>query len=175
MNSLLPEGGASARLEFAARLSLLETRWRVVNLALLPATLLALALVEPSAPPKWFPFATSCGAITGLPCIFCGMTRALHYLLHGEFGRALYFNWLSYPFLAGAFALLLCHAIELFLGRNLLARLPRPRLTRARWGALAAGLVLLWCLQVYLAVSQDKTELLNPNGPLYSLVSRLNR
>ena len=175
MNGLLPEGRASARPAFAVRLATSQARWRIINLALLPAALLALALVEPSAPPKWFPFATSCGAITGLPCIFCGMTRALHHLLHGEFGRALYFNWLSYPFLAGAFALLLCNAIELFLGRNLLARLPRPRLTRARWGVFAAGFVLLWCLQVYLAVSQHKTELLNPNGPLYSLVCRLDR
>ena len=174
MSILVPEGRASARPAFAARLAASEARWRVVSLTLLPAALLALALVEPTAPPKWFPFATSCGAITGLPCIFCGMTRALHHLLHGEFGRALYFNWLSYPILAGAFALLLCSAVELFLGRNLLARLPRPQLTRARWGALAAGFVLLWCLQVYLAVSQHKTELLNPRGPLYSLVCRLD-
>ena len=106
MSILVPEGRASARPAFAARLAASEARWRVVSLTLLPAALLALALVEPTAPPKWFPFATSCGAITGLPCIFCGMTRALHHLLHGEFGRALYFNWLSYPILAGAFALL---------------------------------------------------------------------
>jgi len=36
----------------------------------------------------------------------------------------------------------------------------------------AAGLVLLWFLQVFLAVSQHKIELLNPNGLLYSLVVR---
>jgi hypothetical protein len=175
MSVLLPEGRASAGPVFAARLVASEARWRIVNLVLLPAALVALALVDPGAAPKWFPFATSCGAITGLPCIFCGMTRALHHLLHAEFGRALYFNWLSYPFLAGAFALLLCNAVELLLGRNLLARLPHPRLTRARWGALAAGFVLLWYLQVYLAVSQHKAELLNPNGPLYSLVCRQDR
>jgi hypothetical protein len=29
---------------------------------------------------------------------------------------------------------------------------------------------LLWAFQVYLAVSQRKVELLNPHGPLYSLV-----
>jgi hypothetical protein len=152
------------------RLAPLERRWRLINLALLPAAVLALALVEPGAMPKWFPFATSCGAITGLPCIFCGTTRALHHLLHGEFGRALYYNWLSYPLLAGAFGLLLCNALELRLDCNLLVGLPRPHLTRSRCCLLAASFVLLWCLQVYLAVSQHKTELLNPNGPLYSLV-----
>ncbi len=147
-------------------------QWRAINLALLPAALLALAWVQPGKVPGWFPFATSCGAITGLPCIFCGTTRALHCLLRGEFGRALYFNWLAYPLLAGAIVLLLVNTIELALGRSLLARLPRPRLTRARGGALAAAFVLLWCLQVYLAVSQHKSELLNPRGPLYSLVVR---
>jgi hypothetical protein len=147
-------------------------QWRTVNLVLLPGALLALAWLPPSPLPGWFPFATSCGALTGLPCIFCGTTRALHFLLEGEFGRALYFNWLAYPLLAGALVLLIINAIELATDCNLLARFPRPRLTGARCTALAAAFVLLWCLQVYLAVSQHKTELLNPRGPLYSLVVR---
>jgi Protein of unknown function (DUF2752) len=147
-------------------------QWRAINLTLLPAALLALACFPPSHRPGWFPFATSCGAITGLPCIFCGTTRALHCLLQGEFGRALYFNWLAYPLLAGAIVLLMINAIELAMDCNLLTRLPRPRLTRRRCSGLAAAFVLLWCLQVYLAVSQHKTELLNPRGPLYSLVVR---
>lgn len=147
-------------------------QWRALNLTLLPVALLALAYVPPGDLPGWLPFATSCGAITGLPCIFCGTTRALHCLLEGEFGRALYFNWLAYPLLAGAIVLLLINALELVKNCNLLASLPRLRLTRARGSALAAAFVLLWCLQVYLAVSQHKTELLNPRGPLYSLVVR---
>ena len=152
-----------------------EKRWRIAALALVPTALAALAFVEPGSLPAWFPFATSCGAITGLPCIFCGATRGLRHLLHGEFGRALYYNWLSYPFLAGALGLLLLTALELALDRNFLARLPRPHFTRARGSALAVGLVLLWCFQVYLAVSQHKTELLNPRGPFYSLVCSLGR
>ncbi len=147
-----------------------EKKWRVAWLALLPAALLALAFVKPGSLPPWFPFATSCGAIIGLPCIFCGTTRALHHLLHGEFARALYYNWLAFPLVAGALALFLVNALELLLGRNLLSRLPRVRLTRTSLGALFAGLVLLWCLQAYLAISQHKTELLNPHAPLYSLV-----
>jgi hypothetical protein len=35
---------------------------------------------------------------------------------------------------------------------------------------MSAGLILLWAFQVYLAVSQHKSELLNPNGPLYWFV-----
>jgi hypothetical protein len=166
------EGRASARPAPESRLGLREKRWRIVNLALLPAAFAALFFADPGSLPKWFPFATSCGAVTGLPCIFCGTTRGLHHLLHGEFGRALYFNWLAFPLLAGALALFLVHALELLLGRNVRARVPRIGLTRLSLGGLFAGLVMLWCLQVYLAVSQHKTELLNPHGPLYSLVVR---
>ncbi len=148
-------------------------RWRALYLLVLPAALLVLALVPPGgAAPSWFPFATSCGAVTGLPCIFCGTTRALQHLLHGEFARALYYNWLSYPLLAAACAFYLCSALELCFRRNLLAAIPCPRLSARSLGAFAAGLLLLWCLQVYLAVSQHKTGLLNPRGPLYSLVVR---
>lgn len=150
----------------------LGKKWRVAYLSLLPATLAVLAVVQPGSLPHWFPFATSCGAITGLPCIFCGLTRGLHCLLHGEFGRALYYNWLAYPLLAGGVGLAVLQGLELALERNFLARLPRPQLTKRRWGALAAGFTLLWCLQVYLAIAQHKSELLNPRGPLYSLVVR---
>lgn len=156
----------------APRLAPHEKRWRVLYLALLPAVLFLLAFVRPGSLPHWFPFPTSCGAITGVPCIFCGTTRAVYHLLHGEFGTALYYNWLAYPLVAGALVLALTNALELFGSRNLLARLPRPHPTRARWCAFAAGFFLLWCLQVYLAVSQQKAELLNPKGIIYSLVGR---
>src|ERR1051326_7955800 len=108
-----------------SRLTPTHKRGRFAFLALLPAALGANALVEPGSLPGSFPFATSCGAITGLPCIFCGITRGLHHLLHGEFARAIYFNWLVLPLLAGALTLFLVSALELLLARNILARLPR--------------------------------------------------
>ena len=183
MKSSLPEGRAgkpgrcfasvtAARPRSKIKLTPAGTRWRGRCLLALPVALGALALVQPGSLPKWFPFAPSCGAITGLPCIFCGTTRAVYHLLHGEFARALYYNWLAFPLVAGSLTLLAVNALELLLDRNFLARAPRIRPTRGSFGGLAAGLVLLWFLQVYLAVSQHKTELLNPNGPLYSLVVR---
>src|SRR5213078_4964678 len=63
------------------------------------AVLLILRWIDPVVAGRWLPFHTSCGAITGLPCIFCGMTRALHLLLNGDFSGAIYFNWLAVPFL----------------------------------------------------------------------------
>ncbi len=158
------------RISSAPSLTLLGRRWRALYLFLLPAALSALASIRPGSLPAWLPFATSCGAVTGLPCIFCGTTRAIYHLLQGEFALALYYNWLSYPLLAGACALYLVNALELFSARNLLSAIPHPCPTRQSLSALAAGFVLLWCLQVFLAVSQHKTELLNPDGPLYSLV-----
>ena len=96
----------------------------------------------------------------------------ISHLLHGDWHRALYYNWLAFPLVAGALALILCHTAEILLQRKFLLPLPTLRLNRKSLGGAAIGLVLLWCLQVYLAVSQHKTELLNPNGPLYSLVVR---
>ncbi len=147
-----------------------ETKSRWLALALLPAAALLLRGLPSAGLPAWVPFSTSCGAITGLPCIFCGLTRALHFVLEGEFARALYFNWLAFPFVAAAIALYLLLFAEVLTRRNLLARLPRPHLTRRSLGGLLASLLLLWGLQVYLAVSQHKHELLNSAGPLYSLV-----
>ncbi|MGI8890780.1 MAG: DUF2752 domain-containing protein, partial [Chthoniobacterales bacterium] len=143
-------------------LTLSAKRGRIVYLAVLALGLLALRTVSPGSLPHWLPFATSCGAVTGLPCIFCGTTRAVHYLLLGDYGRALYFNWLAYPLVAGAFALATTSLFELLLARNVLALIPRPSLHRRSLGGVAAALLILWCFQVYLAVSQHKTELLNP-------------
>ena len=154
------------------KLSPNEKRIRALALVALPCALFFLRAISPESASRWFPFPTSCGAITGLPCIFCGTTRAVHFLLQGNFGRALYFNWLAFPIVAGAVLLFLVLSAELLRDRNFLRRLPTFHLNRASAASLAAGLCLLWILQVYLAVSQHKTELLNPRGPLYSLVVR---
>ncbi len=149
-----------------------QSRSRWLALALLPGSALLLRAMPAEGLPAWIPFATSCGEITGLPCIFCGMTRALHLLFQGEFARALYFNWLAFPAVAALGALFLLLLAEVVSGRNLLIRLPRLHLTRRSLSGVLAGLFLLWSLQVYLAVTQHKHELLNPAGPLYSLVVR---
>lgn len=116
------------------------------------------------------PFRTSCGAQTGLPCIFCGMTRALHHLLNGELARALYFNWIAVPFAASILVTAFRLSAEM-IGRRQIP-LPRPpiRITRHAVACGAAVVFAVWILQVSLAISQHKRELLNPNGVLYALV-----
>lgn len=114
----------------------------------------------------------SCGAVTGLPCIFCGLTRALHHLLNGHFERALYFNWLAFPAVGLVSWIATLFVIELSLRRQIMALVRPVHLTRGFAVKAAALLVSLWLLQVYLAVSQHKPELLNPNGAFYAAFVR---
>lgn len=114
-------------------------------------------------------FYPSCGAITGLPCLFCGMTRGLHELLLANLGRALYFNWLVFPLLGVLLLLGAVFVTELTLKKSVFHWARATQLTSRRLSFGAAILLLLWSLQVYLAVSQKKRELLNPEGPLYGL------
>jgi hypothetical protein len=136
------------------------------------AILLILRWIDPVVVGRWLPFHTSCGAITGLPCIFCGMTRALHLLLNGDFVGAIYFNWLAFPFLAVVIFLIALFAIEVAQRRVIWRLSVVFPMTRRRLTVLGLGLLLLWTLQTYLAVSQHKHELLNSRGPLYALFVR---
>jgi hypothetical protein len=114
----------------------------------------------------------SCGAITGLPCIFCGMTRALHLFLNGDLSGTIYFNWLAFPFLGAIIFLLALFAIEIAKRRVIWRLSTILRVTQSRLTIFGLSLLLLWTLQTYLAVSQHKHELLNPRGPLYILFVR---
>jgi hypothetical protein len=122
----------------------------------------------PSQLSAWIPFHTSCGAITGLPCLFCGTTRAMHQLLNGNFAAALYYNWLAFPILALALTLSAVFLAELIAGKKLLVIERRIRVSPRTLGFGFAIMLSLWSLQVYLAVSQHKNELLNPSGLLYA-------
>jgi len=133
------------------------------------AVLLIVRWIDPVVAGRWLPFRTSCGAITGLPCIFCGMTRALHSLLNADFTRAIYFNWLAFPFLAVTVFLIALFAVEVTRRRVIVNLSMILRATFRRLTVIGLCLFLLWTSQVYLAISQHKHELLNPRGPLYAL------
>jgi hypothetical protein len=142
---------------------------RLIAVAVLAATLLLLRAIDPVAAGARLPFHPSCGAVSGLPCIFCGMTRALHFLLNGDFARALYFNWLAFPLVAGIICVSVLLTLEIALQRKLLdLHLVMPSSSR-QLAIILAMLTALWSVQAYLAVSQRKHELLNPRGPLYAL------
>jgi Protein of unknown function (DUF2752) len=136
------------------------------------AALLLLRCIDPVVAGSRLPFHPSCGAITGLPCIFCGMTRALHLLLNGDFIGAIYFNWLAFPFLGAIIFLLALFAIEIAKRRVIWKLNVVLSMARRRLMVFGLGLLLLWTLQAYLAVSQHRHDLLNPHGPLYALFVR---
>ena len=151
---------------------MLSSRQRVArsigSVSLIVALFLCRA-IDPAAVSNWVPLPTSCGAITGLPCIFCGLTRALHLLLNGHFGGALYFNWLAFPFLIAVIALIALLIIELVTNRPWADLRVATRVNARRLTFVLATAVALWIFQAYLAVSHHKHELLNPRGPLYAL------
>ena len=152
-------------------LSSAQLRWRAAFLIVGTLGALGLAAIDPASVPA-IPFRTSCGAATGLPCIFCGATRALHHLLNGDFAQALYFNWLAFPVAALALAAAGKVAAELIFGCGLPLALPAFRLTPRVAALGAAGIAGLWLFQVALAVTLQKHELLNPDGLLYALIIR---
>lgn len=154
-------------LNIRPRLTRAEGFARVALSCGIGASLLALHYINPETA-TWFPLRTSCGAFTGLPCIFCGTTRALHHLLNANFARALYFNWIAFPVAALAVvAALLCLA-ELAAQRRLVVAKINFRFTPETLGWAGGALAALWIFQVWLAVSLHKRELLNANAPLYA-------
>ena len=122
----------------------------------------------------WLPFRTSCGAATGLPCLFCGMTRALHHLCKGDFAQALYFNWLAFPIAVVALVFAAKMVVELLLMRKMQMNVPPVGFTPRVAALGGVGLFALWLLQVSLAVSLDKRELLNSKGILYRALQELH-
>jgi len=150
-------------------LSLQRCVRRLIAVTMLAATLLLIRAIDPIVAGGWLPFHPSCGAVTGLPCIFCGMTRALHFLLNGDFDRALYFNWLAFPLIVGVTCLSVLLTLEITLQRKLLDFHLVAFISWPRLAIILLTMVALWTVQAYLAVSQHKRELLNPHGPLYAV------
>ena len=142
---------------------------RVAALLAIVCAALALRAFDPLTFPH-LPWQRSCGAITGLPCIFCGTTRALHHLLNGNFARALYFNWIAFPFALLVFAQSARLMIEIISRRQIIIPLPKITFTAGKVAAFAACVFALWIFQVSLAVGLHKHELFNPRPMIKGLV-----
>lgn len=155
----------------------LTRQQRQVRYALLFVVVISLLLLHAVNPERLsaFPLPMSCGAVTGLPCLFCGMTRALHFLLNGDVARALYFNWLALPLLALAVATIVTCIAEIACGFRLFSWPAFLRLPGRSLGYVTITICALWVIQVCLAVTQHKNELLNPKGPLYHLLQAVSK
>ena len=138
---------------------------RVIVLVL--ATLLALCTL---LTPGLLSFASTdlMRDVVGLPCPFCGGTRAMHCLLAGDWRSALYFNWLAFPVLLGGLGLIVVLLWEL-LAKH---KISHPFKVNRRWMLLlACFLGGSWFWHIFLALSIPKPELLNANGLFFQFVS----
>jgi Protein of unknown function (DUF2752) len=140
-----------------------QGRW--LRLGLAAAVLLALlglALLRPARP--FLP----CGfhALSGLPCLFCGGTRAARAILHGDLQAAIYLNPLAFPALALVAATLVVLLVEAAAARSLV---PWEAVAQ-RFGRLAPILVLpalaFWVIHIYLALRTPKPELVDFRNPI---------
>jgi Na+-driven multidrug efflux pump len=110
-------------------------------------------------------------AWTGLPCPFCGGTRALRALARGDWVEALYHNPLALGVVAAAVLWSAWWWTEAVWGRAW----PRAGVERAARRAgpvLLVGLGVFWGVHVALAVILPKPELLDAGGWVWRLWGR---
>jgi hypothetical protein len=111
--------------------------------------------------------------VTGLPCLFCGMTRASHCFLHGDWAGAVYYNGLIFPFALGAMVFFTLLLGELATGRAWVFWRGLWAVGRRAWVVPVAVILILWVWHVRGALETPKPELLNPSAHAYSWFSKL--
>lgn len=105
-------------------------------------------------------------AISGLPCLFCGGTRAVRAILHGDFQAAAYLNALAFPALFFLVSAISALSIEAVTGHSLA---PWEQLFR-RISRFAPAVLLFaavwWIIHICLALGTPKPELVNLKNPI---------
>ncbi len=147
-------------------------RWLRLGLAAgIFLTLAFLALPHPESRLPILPCAFH--AISGLPCLFCGGTRAVCAILHGDVHLALYLNAIAFPALGLIAVILLILLIEAAAGRTLA---PWEKLL-SRIGPFAPVMILIgvawWLPHIYLALSTPKPELVDFRNPIAARIKVL--
>ena len=115
-----------------------------------------------------FPTYDALQHLVGLPCPFCGGTRAMYCLLHGDWHGALYYNWIAFPVLLLITVLVILSVYELLMNRR---ALPVFRLKRSFTVCSVLFLAAAWTWHVYDALTTPKPELLCRQGLIFQFVS----
>lgn len=144
-----------------------EGRWVRIGLAfaiMLLLGFLAISRDSSRAPLPLFPCAFH--AISGLPCLFCGGTRAARAILRGDLQAALSLNSLAFPAL-----FLLALAVVALLFEAFAARpLAHWELVLGHANRFAPILILLaggwWIAHICLALKAPKRELVDLRNPV---------
>lgn len=149
-----------------------ERQVRFLVAGLLSIGLLALALVEPRGQPPFPPVPCVFRMTTGLPCPFCGGTRAAHWLLQGDFARGLDLNILAIPALALTLGITLCLAVEGATSHRITDWEELVRRTAKFLPVIILLVAVTWIPQMIRAVQQPKPELVDLRNPIAGAVQR---
>lgn len=85
--------------------------------------------------------------VTGVPCPFCGLTRSLFSLLHGDLIGALWYHSFG-PMLWGGTLLIGCFSLGLAIfKRKISTSIPQ----RVRTKGIVVTLLILWCGRIFLS------------------------
>jgi hypothetical protein len=104
--------------------------------------------------------------ITGLPCVFCGGTRAACAALGGDVPRALYLNPLSLPMLVGVFAIVAVSLLEILQGRPLADWARLFGLLRNVLPLVILLLLVWWVPHLVSVLKTPKPELIDLGNPV---------
>ncbi|HEY5769200.1 MAG TPA: DUF2752 domain-containing protein [Terrimicrobium sp.] len=144
-----------------------QRKSRASAAAIIVAALVGAALLPLGAPPE-FPGLPRCllkGA-TGLPCPFCGGTRAAQALLRGDLSRSLYFNVAALPAVLAFVTAALVLGWEAMRGRALGDWDALMRRVRTLLPILAALLCAYWLVHLGSALRSRKSELVDLRNPI---------
>ncbi|MEX1117496.1 MAG: DUF2752 domain-containing protein [Terrimicrobiaceae bacterium] len=127
------------------------------------AGLVAWLIIWPQGAPS--PAFCAFHSMTGLPCAFCGGTRAVRSLAEGNWERALYLNPLAVAVVVGGGPLVLLLVLEALRGKRFLP--PFNNTTRLILLILGAAILLPWTYwHASTAIQTSKTELVNFEHPV---------
>ncbi|MEI8293342.1 MAG: DUF2752 domain-containing protein [bacterium] len=104
--------------------------------------------------------------LTGLPCPFCGGTRAACAALQGDFSHSLRLNALSMPFLALLVSITVTSVVEILCGRPLARWQDIFRWLAKSWPYWLALLFLWWTLHIFFALQDSQSVLVDLKAPL---------
>ena len=148
-----------------------ESRWLrlAVALGLLGIAVLS-ALLSPDFRMPFPKLPCAFHEISGLPCLFCGGTRAVCAIMEGNPRAALYLNAMAFPVLALAGSGVCVLLVEAAVGRGLG---PWEKIFRGM-NRLAPVLIIAalawWAVHVYFALKAPKPELVDLRNPIASKV-----
>ena len=137
-----------------------EQRWVRVGLVALCVGVVFFLFLKARQPAEG-PIPCGFKSLSGLPCAFCGGTRATAALLTGDIERALYLNALSVPFLVGLVLVGAASLWELIRGRPAVRWTPLLKHMHKVLPVAFLILVAWWVSHVVTAIQTPKHELVD--------------